>query len=95
MRELSFDMRAGEILGLIGPNGAGKSTMFNLITGVLPADGGEIVFQAERIDGLAPTQIARRVSTCTMELGAMIFDPRTHRKPSRIRSRTRARSSPH
>jgi branched-chain amino acid transport system permease protein len=60
VRELSFDMRAGEILGLIGPNGAGKSTMFNLITGVLPADGGEIVFQGERIDGLASTEIARR-----------------------------------
>jgi branched-chain amino acid transport system permease protein len=60
VRELSFEMRAGEILGLIGPNGAGKSTMFNLITGVLPADGGEIVFQGERIDGLAPTEIARR-----------------------------------
>jgi branched-chain amino acid transport system permease protein len=60
VRELSFDMRAGEILGLIGPNGAGKSTMFNLITGVLPADGGEIAFQGERIDGLPPRDIARR-----------------------------------
>jgi len=60
VRELSFEMRAGEILGLIGPNGAGKSTMFNLITGVLPADGGEIVFQGERIDGLVPSAIARR-----------------------------------
>ena len=60
VRELSFDMRAGEILGLIGPNGAGKSTMFNLITGVLPADGGEIAFQGERIDSLAPRDIARR-----------------------------------
>ena len=60
VNELSFDMRAGEILGLIGPNGAGKSTMFNLITGVLPADGGEIVFRGQRIDGLAPREIARR-----------------------------------
>jgi branched-chain amino acid transport system permease protein len=60
VRELSFEMRAGEILGLIGPNGAGKSTMFNLITGVLPADGGEIVFQASRIDGRSPMAIARR-----------------------------------
>ncbi|HYR33949.1 MAG TPA: branched-chain amino acid ABC transporter ATP-binding protein/permease [Burkholderiales bacterium] len=60
VRELSFDMRAGEILGLIGPNGAGKSTMFNLITGVLPAEGGEIAFRGERIDGLPPREIARR-----------------------------------
>jgi branched-chain amino acid transport system permease protein len=52
-------MQTGEILGLIGPNGAGKSTMFNLITGVLPADGGAITFRGHRIDGLAPSKIAR------------------------------------
>jgi branched-chain amino acid transport system permease protein len=60
VRDLTFAMRSGEILGLIGPNGAGKSTMFNLITGVLPADGGTIAFQGARIDGLAPPEIARR-----------------------------------
>ncbi len=58
--ELSFELRSGEILGLIGPNGAGKSTMFNLITGVLRADGGEIRFRGERIDPLAASAIARR-----------------------------------
>jgi len=60
VRDLSFEMRSGEILGLIGPNGAGKSTMFNLITGVLPADGGRISFQRARIDGLRPPEVARR-----------------------------------
>jgi branched-chain amino acid transport system permease protein len=60
VRDVSFDMRAGEILGLIGPNGAGKSTLFNLITGVLRADGGEIGFAGERIDGRSPSAIARR-----------------------------------
>ena len=57
---LSFEMRSGEILGLIGPNGAGKSTVFNVVTGVLPADGGEIRFRGERIDGLPSRRIARR-----------------------------------
>jgi branched-chain amino acid transport system permease protein len=57
---LSFEMKSGEILGLIGPNGAGKSTMFNLITGVLRADDGEILFRGERIDRLASRDIARR-----------------------------------
>lgn len=57
---LSFSMRSGEILGLIGPNGAGKSTMFNLITGVLPASGGEIRFRGERIDRLPSREIVRR-----------------------------------
>ena len=59
VRELSFDMRSGEILGLIGPNGAGKSTVFNLVTGVLPCDGGRITCRGERIDGRRPTAIAR------------------------------------
>jgi branched-chain amino acid transport system permease protein len=57
---LSFEMQSGEILGLIGPNGAGKSTMFNLITGVLPSDGGQIGFRGERIDALPAREIARR-----------------------------------
>jgi branched-chain amino acid transport system permease protein len=60
VKELSFDMRAGEILGLIGPNGAGKSTAFNLVTGVLPADEGSVVFRGERIERLPGRDIARR-----------------------------------
>jgi branched-chain amino acid transport system permease protein len=58
--DLSFELPSGEILGLIGPNGAGKSTMFNLVTGVLRADGGEIRFRGERIDRLASSEIALR-----------------------------------
>src|SRR5262249_41152460 len=60
VKDLSFEMQAGEILGLIGPNGAGKSTVFNLMTGVLAADDGEVVFRGERIDDLAGREIARR-----------------------------------
>ena len=52
VNDLSFSMRSGEILGLIGPNGAGKSTVFNLITGVLPCNSGEVHFRGERIDTL-------------------------------------------
>jgi ABC-type branched-subunit amino acid transport system ATPase component/ABC-type branched-subunit amino acid transport system permease subunit len=57
---LSFEMRAGEVLGLIGPNGAGKSTVFDLMTGILPANEGEIRFRGERIDRLPAREIARR-----------------------------------
>lgn len=60
VRDLSFEMKSGEILGLIGPNGAGKSTLFNVVTGVLAADGGEVRFQGERIDRLPARSIARR-----------------------------------
>ncbi len=42
VNDVSFELKAGEILGLIGPNGAGKSTMFNLISGVLPLTAGEV-----------------------------------------------------
>jgi len=75
VRELTFEMRCREILGLIGPNGAGKSTMFNLVTGVLPADAGRISFLGARIDGLAPPVIARRGIARTFQhvnlIGAM------------------------
>jgi len=39
---LSFDVHAGEVLGLLGPNGSGKTTSLNLISGALPADAGEV-----------------------------------------------------
>ena len=58
VNDISFKVRAGEIMGLIGPNGAGKSTTFNLVTGVLPITRGEVLFRGERIDGM----LARRIS---------------------------------
>ena len=72
VNQLSFEMNSGEILGLIGPNGAGKSTMFNLITGVLHSDEGEIVFRGERIDRLRPSDIARRGIGRTFQLVNLI-----------------------
>jgi branched-chain amino acid transport system permease protein len=60
VKELSFELRAGEILGLIGPNGAGKSTLFNLVSGTLPGSGGKVRLLGERIDGRPSRDIARR-----------------------------------
>ncbi|KKI38209.1 hypothetical protein VI03_14640 [Burkholderia vietnamiensis] len=60
VNDVSFDVKAGQIIGLIGPNGAGKSTTFNLVTGVLKPTGGAITFRGERIDGLTSRQIVRR-----------------------------------
>ena len=60
VKDMQFDLHAGEIVGLIGPNGAGKSTMFNLVTGVLPVTSGEIRFCGQRIDTLDSRHIVQR-----------------------------------
>ena len=59
LRDLTFTVREGEILGLIGPNGAGKSTLFNLINGVFAPDTGRIVFGGADITGERPYKVAR------------------------------------
>ncbi|GHV37872.1 ABC transporter ATP-binding protein [Synergistales bacterium] len=57
-----IDMRIekGEIVTLIGSNGAGKSTLLNTISGIVPASGGEILFQGENITNMAPHFIVKR-----------------------------------
>jgi branched-chain amino acid transport system ATP-binding protein len=59
VKDLTFSVREGEILGLIGPNGAGKSTLFNLINGVFAPDTGRIVFAGTDITGAKPYLVAR------------------------------------
>ena len=51
LSDVSFSVRAGEVLGLIGPNGAGKTTLFECLAGVLPSDAGAL-FHHERPVGL-------------------------------------------
>src|SRR5947208_10250199 len=59
VNNVSFEVRAREIVALIGPNGAGKSTTFNLITGVLTASGGKISVLGNSIDNAPPQQVAK------------------------------------
>ncbi len=57
---VDLEVAPGETVGLIGPNGAGKTTVFNLITGVLRPEAGAVRLRGQRIDGLRPSEIARR-----------------------------------
>ena len=57
VREASFAVPQGAIVGLIGPNGAGKTTIFNMIAGVFAPDTGSIFFQGKPIHGLRADQV--------------------------------------
>jgi branched-chain amino acid transport system ATP-binding protein len=59
-RSISFDVAAGELVGIIGPNGAGKSTLFEIITGFYPPDEGEVRLGGTRLTGLSPDVVCRR-----------------------------------
>jgi branched-chain amino acid transport system ATP-binding protein len=60
LTNVTFDLPEGQILGLIGPNGAGKTTLFNVINGVYPANGGQVIFRGEDITGKPSYEVARR-----------------------------------
>lgn len=68
VRDVSFDVEKGEILGLIGPNGAGKTTLFNTIAGKYTPNRGKIFFEGKRIDGLKPYEICHRGISRTYQL---------------------------
>lgn len=59
VKDLSFELHAGEIVGLIGPNGAGKSTAFNVISGSLAPSAGGIQFAGQSIESMKPSQVVR------------------------------------
>ncbi|MDF2473120.1 MAG: transporter related [Anaerocolumna sp.] len=54
---LDFKVEEGQVVSIIGPNGAGKTTIFNILTGIYQPGEGEIYFQGQQINGLAPQKI--------------------------------------
>ncbi|MGZ8489648.1 MAG: ABC transporter ATP-binding protein [Candidatus Binatia bacterium] len=68
VKSVSLTVEAGEILGVMGPNGSGKTTLFNLVSGALVPDTGEIFFQDERTIGLPPHQLCHRGLARTFQL---------------------------
>jgi branched-chain amino acid transport system permease protein len=72
VNDVSFQVRAGEIVGLIGPNGAGKSTTFNLITGVLSLTNGAVGLRGVPVAGHPSREIASRGVSRTFQHVKMI-----------------------
>ena len=76
LTELSFAVPRGIVKAVIGPNGAGKTTLFNLITGFLTPDLGQIIFRGEAIQGRPAYAVAMRGIARTFQL-VQLFDHMT------------------
>ncbi|WP_425538896.1 ABC transporter ATP-binding protein [Microaceticoccus formicicus] len=57
--DINISIKENEVYGLIGTNGAGKTTIFNIVSGILKADSGRIIFNNKDITGLKPYQVAK------------------------------------
>lgn len=76
LKNVSLHLAEGEIVTLIGANGAGKTTILNTISGVTPASGGDILFQREKIQALAPDRIVK-LGVSQVPEGRQVFKPMT------------------
>jgi len=74
VKDLSFMLEPGEILGIIGPNGAGKTTAFNMVAGFFPPDTGSIRFKGENITGRRPWDVSHRKIARTFQLSKPFGD---------------------
>jgi branched-chain amino acid transport system ATP-binding protein len=70
VNNLSFEVKAGEVLGIGGPNGAGKTTLFEVISGLNPATEGEVLFEDRPVTRLAPEAICHAGIARTFQLNA-------------------------
>mgnify|MGYP002396117528 CR=1 FL=1 len=68
VKTVSFVLHEGEMLGIIGPNGAGKTTLFNLLTGFLQPNEGNILFKGENLVGLKPYDIVNKGIARTFQI---------------------------
>ena len=73
LKDVSFDIRPGEIFGIAGPNGAGKSTLLNACTGLIRPDSGQVHFAGQRTDRLPPHRLCHLGIARTYQI-AQVFD---------------------
>ena len=68
VNKATLDVRKGEIVAVIGPNGAGKTTLFNLVTGILKPDEGQVIFKGEEITGLPAHKTCKKGITRSFQV---------------------------
>ena len=73
---LDLSIPKGRLHAIIGPNGAGKTTFFNLVSGLLSCDSGEVFFAGQNITGLKPHQISRLGIKRTLQIKS-VFSQQT------------------
>lgn len=93
VRNVSFDVGEGELVGLIGANGAGKSTTLKAIAGVIAASSGEITFCEQPVRGQSPEALARRGLALLPE-GRQIFTRLSVGENLRLAAGTRGNRDP-
>ena len=72
VKDVSLDVRSGEVVGLLGPNGAGKTTCFYMIVGLVPSDAGEIELDGKLISRL-PIHRRARLGLAYLPQEASVF----------------------
>jgi branched-chain amino acid transport system ATP-binding protein len=90
---LDLDVEEGEIVSVIGPNGAGKTTLFNLITGMIPTDSGDIRFEGRSLGGLRPSQILKLGISRTFQ-NVRLFAQMTVRENVMVAQHCRTKAGP-
>lgn len=68
IKDVSFKIDSGEIVGLVGPNGAGKSTLLNIVSGVYLPSSGSVIFNGEDITDLRPNKVCKLGIAKTFQL---------------------------
>jgi len=74
LREVSFEVPQGQIVGLVGPNGAGKTTLFNVLVGLHAPTSGTVRLAGRRLDGLPPHRVCAAGLTKTFQNVALFLD---------------------
>lgn len=74
LNHVSLTVEEGTISALIGPNGSGKTTLFNVITGFLVPMEGQVIYNSERIEGLAPEQLVSKGISRSFQTSRLLLD---------------------